>query len=146
AEVEPGTYLLVVDTFVDVPIELEGAYELDVDFVPEPGTEGCAAYLTCQAGSCVCADGLTDCGECVDVKSDDEHCGACGVSCAAGESCDAGACVASGGGGGVEVDPDPNAPQDAEGCGCRVAGRWSDSGTWLALLGLGALGWRRRRG
>lgn len=145
AALEPGSYLLVVDTFVDVPIEMEGAYDLDVDFVPEPGTEGCAAHLTCEAGSCVCADGLTDCGDCVDVQSDDAHCGACGVACGAGEQCIAGACTDDDGGGELEVDPSPTGSSpEASGCGCRTAGG-DGTGAWLALLGLGLLGTRRRR-
>lgn len=41
----------------------------------------------CVDGSCECRLGLTDCdGECVDLRSDVDHCGACGQPCA-------GACV-----------------------------------------------------
>lgn len=41
----------------------------------------------CQAGDVLCGD------TCTDVSSDPDNCGACGVSCAEGESCSAGACV-----------------------------------------------------
>lgn len=146
--VEPGSYLLVVDTFVDIPVEMEGPYELDVDFVPEPGTEGCADYLSCDAGACVCPDpAMTDCGDgCVDLDGDADNCGACGQSCGAEESCVAGSCVTEDDGGELEVIPSPNgaAPAD-EGCGCRAAGRGGSHGWLGALVGLGLFVGRRRR-
>ena len=40
-----------------------------------------------------CATGETDCsGECADLRSDRDHCGACGTVCGAGEACNAGSC------------------------------------------------------
>lgn len=45
------------------------------------------SMLTCEAGSTFCEDG------CVDLKSANAHCGACGVSCTAGQSCCDGVCV-----------------------------------------------------
>lgn len=42
-----------------------------------------------------CASGQQLCsGACVDVQSDEAHCGACGNACAAGQSCEAGQCQA----------------------------------------------------
>ncbi|MEZ4439830.1 MAG: glycosyl hydrolase family 18 protein [Polyangiaceae bacterium] len=152
--VEPGRYLLVVDTYVDMPVEREGAYALDLDFVPDPGSEGCADYLTCDAGSCVCGDGLTDCGDaCVDTESDADHCGACGNACDSGETCAMGACVGGTDGSGGGAGEGGGASNDIEGegsvgCSCRVAGRRSSSRDLpfgLAALALLGLAWRRRR-
>ncbi|MAC25698.1 MAG: hypothetical protein CMH59_04345, partial [Myxococcales bacterium] len=46
-----------------------------------------------------CPTGQVECsGECVDVGSDPDHCGACGTSCGAGEVCSEGSCGLSCGG------------------------------------------------
>ena len=141
-EVEPGRYLLVVDTYVDMPVELEGTYSLDVDFVPQPGTEGCAGHLSCQDGSCICPTaGTVDCGgSCVDLVSDAAHCGTCGNACAQNETCIAGTCEQ----GPTQTEAPPQV-QSAEGitgdhggCGCRVAPNREGDGRWLVLLGLAA--------
>jgi spore germination protein YaaH len=155
ADVAPGRYLLVVDTYVDVPVEREGAYELDVDFVPAPGSEGCAAHLVCDAGACVCGEpGQVDCdGRCSDTAVDDDNCGACGVACSDGERCAMGRCEAvegdppagSGGAGGAPpaAAGDPTA---AVGCSCRLGGSGRGrSGAVLMALALAlAAGCRRR--
>jgi hypothetical protein len=52
-EVTPGRYYVTVDTFVADGLELEGPYDLDVDFTPEPGSVGCSAGEVCDAGNCV---------------------------------------------------------------------------------------------
>jgi MYXO-CTERM domain-containing protein len=145
--VEPGRYLLVVDTFVDLPIEMEGAYELDVDFVPQPGSQGCAQHLVCDAGACVCPDpATTSCGaDCVELMNDDDHCGACDAACGTGERCVAGECEATNDPE-VVVEPSPPTSSSAPdaGCGCETAGGSSEgSWAWLALLGVA--GWRRQR-
>jgi pectate lyase C len=49
----------------------------------------------CTDGDCTCSSAseeLCD-GECVDLTSDTSHCGACGVACAAGQSCEDGTCT-----------------------------------------------------
>jgi len=47
----------------------------------------------CAASRCGCAAGLTACeGACVDTRTSDSHCGACGRRCVAGSTCRAGAC------------------------------------------------------
>jgi len=149
AEVEAGSYLLTVDTFVDTPIELEGPYALDVDFIPQSGTEGCADHLSCSGGSCICDDpSLTDCGTCVDLDADPSHCGACGNSCGTGEQCVSGLCEGEIGAGGSSAIPngvDP--PEDgAGGCSCNAAGQERGSTTWpFALVMAGALATRRSR-
>jgi hypothetical protein len=61
----------------------------------------CAAGFVCQAGRCVC-DGNNDCpsgqsccgGACVDVRSSQTHCGACGAACGSGQTCCSGSCRA----------------------------------------------------
>ncbi len=162
---QPGSYLLTVDTYVDDSIELEGPYELSVSFTPEAGTEGCAAHLVCEAGDCQCADPAhTDCGSlCADLDSDPAHCGACHAPCAANERCEAGQCVPDAPVPDASVSPDasdatelPCCPCPDRGCGCHAAAAGTDDGfgpfgaglpldaalPWLVLLWLWGL--RRR--
>jgi len=58
------------------------------------GLPGCGGSDgSCKDGKCVCETGQTDCsGTCIDTMSDPGSCGACGVTCATGESCLAGSC------------------------------------------------------
>jgi hypothetical protein len=148
-EVVPGRYLLVVDSFVDMPVALEGGYDLDVDFVFEPGTEGCAAHLRCDGGDCVCpeADQLDCDGGCVDPASDADHCGGCGLPCVGDEACVAGRCEPAGSGPDApEPANEATAAPPAEGCSCRLAGPAQTDptrGLWLLALALGC--WLRRR-
>ncbi|NNC19414.1 hypothetical protein HJC22_27220 [Corallococcus exiguus] len=53
-----------------------------------------AALLTgCPEEKVLCTSGLSVCGaECVDLQGDPSNCGACGASCGAGETCQAGVC------------------------------------------------------
>jgi hypothetical protein len=55
------------------------------------------ASQACSAGTCatlLCPIGLMACGaKCRDLQVDTSNCGACGTACAAGQICDAGACV-----------------------------------------------------
>ncbi|RKH40176.1 MXAN_6577-like cysteine-rich protein [Corallococcus sicarius] len=53
-----------------------------------------ASVLTgCPEEKVVCTAGLDVCGaECADLQGDPSNCGACGVTCSAGEVCQAGAC------------------------------------------------------
>jgi len=49
-----------------------------------------------DAGPVECDAIETDCGgTCVDTSTDPAHCGGCGVTCAPGQICNAGACGAS---------------------------------------------------
>ncbi len=151
ASLQPGRYLLTVDTYVANAIEMEGPYALDVTFTPEAGTEPCPAYLVCQQGTCVCPDpGLTDCaGACVDQTRDDAHCGACEAPCAPGTHCAAGTCVADAV---ADAGPPLDASKDAtdlpcyecpdKGCGCRAAPGAEPPGMLLLLMGM--LLWRGR--
>jgi hypothetical protein len=53
----------------------------------------CGTGQTCTAGACACSAGFTGCGfECVDTKTDADHCGACGQDCGSGGACTNGAC------------------------------------------------------
>lgn len=63
-----------------------------------PCDEGCDEFTeVCEAGRCVCRGGLARCGaDCVDTRSDQEHCGECGDPCAGdGGVCQDGGCVAA---------------------------------------------------
>ena len=51
---------------------------------------GCQSDAECPAGQSCCA------GECVDLISDNQNCGACGMACGAGETCSNGACLVEG--------------------------------------------------
>lgn len=131
ATLSPGRYLLTVDTYVEIPLELEGPYALDVTFAPEAGSEPCASHLTCQAGQCLCTDGaLTDCGSaCVDTTSDPLHCGGCGLRCPDDAACVASECQPAPPGPDASTPPDaadatdlPCCPCPDEGCGCAAGG------------------------
>lgn len=64
------------------------------------------------ASGSTCAPGLTACGpECVDLKVDERHCGACGLTCPEGRECNNGVCGCPNGGmecGGTCVDVKTN--------------------------------------
>ena len=54
-----------------------------------------------------CTGGETLCnGECVDLQSSADHCGACDTRCASGEGCHGGACRELPGGGGIDCPPE----------------------------------------
>ncbi len=61
----------------------------------------CCSGQRMANGMCgACAAGFGDCpAGCVDLRTDVRNCGACGVSCAAGEICLNGACTGCGGAG-----------------------------------------------
>jgi len=60
------------------------------------GLAACGEDESSTEATPTCAAGDTLCGSsCVDVRRDSRHCGACGVTCAAGEICSDGACIAS---------------------------------------------------
>lgn len=51
----------------------------------------CGPGELCQAGNCVCAEGLSPCsGVCVDLRTDPDHCGSCMRTC--DDRCSAGRC------------------------------------------------------
>ncbi len=69
---------------------------------------GCTRHQQCCSGTCTtgrqlprnlrnrcaCYDGLTGCnGFCIDLDTDNNHCGACGNACADGRRCCAGTCL-----------------------------------------------------
>ena len=60
--------------------------------------QGCDEHAeTCQAGVCVCRDGLTRCGAaCVDPRADPAHCGECDGACGgAADVCQDSVCAAA---------------------------------------------------
>lgn len=136
ADITPGKYYLVVDTWVnDNDVPLEGSYTVSVDFTPHGGTQGCASHLVCDSGECICEGGLTDCGsECVNTDTDHLNCGECGNICDDGLECIGGECIVAGADGGTTIvdggigDGDtadasflPCCPcPDTGGCGCKT--------------------------
>jgi hypothetical protein len=47
----------------------------------------------CSNGACTCRPGLQACaGQCVDTKSNPNHCGGCGAPCGGGQKCQGGVC------------------------------------------------------
>lgn len=52
----------------------------------------CSKYATTGASLC-CATGSSNCGSCVNTKTDGTNCGACGMTCGAKKTCQNGACT-----------------------------------------------------
>jgi MYXO-CTERM domain-containing protein len=108
------------------------------------GDDGCggscgdcmtAGQVCASGGQCLCGDGSTGCGsDCVDLRSNSLHCGACDNVCGDEEACVAGVCTAG-----------TTPPDDDGGCGCTTVGSGSSSLAWLALLPIAGLFLRRRR-
>jgi len=101
--------------------------------------KSCTAGLVCLEGACVsaCSRGLVPCaGHCVDVRNDQDHCGACDSPCESGFLCDgAGRCDLSCQAGLIEcagrcVDPGVDR-QNCGGCGTTC-------GPGLVCDGIGA--------
>jgi len=57
------------------------------------GTSACKdESVSCTLSACEC-QALSECeGACIDTRTDDDHCGACGVACGAGQTCEDGEC------------------------------------------------------
>ncbi|MFK7991116.1 MAG: FG-GAP-like repeat-containing protein [Sandaracinaceae bacterium] len=111
------------------------------------GTCGdCASGQVCASGGvCQCEGGGTGCGtDCVDVRSDRNHCGGCGIECGDEESCMSGVCQGLDLDGGVRGDGGTG-PEVTGDCGCRVMSGQAPSWPSALVLGLGALVARRRR-
>lgn len=91
-----------------------------------PGCERddqCGGSRTCdtQSHTCVCLSWLTDCdGACVDLSTDEAHCGSCGRTCAPEAICEASTCLCPTG-----LDCDgvcADVAQDPAHCGrCEIA-------------------------
>ncbi|MCD6498003.1 MAG: hypothetical protein J7M25_06815 [Deltaproteobacteria bacterium] len=164
-DVQPGMYLLTVDSWVDShDIQKAGPYDLDVDFAPDPNSQPCRDDQVCDQGTCACPDDLSDCdGACVDTSQDPNHCGSCDRVCDPGAQCQNGDCVSDqvddggmdsgrmGDGGSADASQLPccGCP-DKGGCSCRTAttgrrGQWPlGSGLFVTIL-FGLFWWRRRR-
>ena len=71
----------------------------------------CGPGEVCSGGTCLCDGSLVDCdGECVEVRTDRRHCGACDTPCAADEVCVASECTTS--------EPDGGCVPDCAGREC----------------------------
>lgn len=55
--------------------------------------QDCCNGATCKGNTCACKNGRDECGnDCVNLASDEKHCGRCNQRCAAEEICRDGAC------------------------------------------------------
>ncbi len=82
-----------LDAPADVAQDLssEPAAEVGTDAVNADGSGQDALEETGACGPCDAGSECCD-GECVDVTSDERHCGSCGHACSAGRACTAGSC------------------------------------------------------
>jgi len=79
--------------------------------VNDPDGWGTMTFSDEKLGESQCPDGETECnGTCVDLNSDDSHCGACDVACAEGRRCEQGRCV--------QQDEPDEGTSDESGCQC----------------------------
>jgi len=85
-----------LEAAVDAPPSVDIALDTGTDAGTDTGTDlgrdagrdtGTDAGVVCRQGTVACN------GQCVDTRSDPEHCGRCGEVCTAGRLCAAGACV-----------------------------------------------------
>lgn len=88
----------------------DGRFDALAKVLVRPGSRRAALGLLVGGGAAAVADGaaarhkrkkckppLTRCGKaCVDTRQDSANCGACGIVCQAGETCNAGTCACSG--------------------------------------------------
>lgn len=82
----------------------DGCGCLPYEFCRDNYDNDCDGRADCDDPDCAndpdctdpCAAGQWRCeGECVDIRTDEQHCGACANVCAAGEFCSAGLCIAA---------------------------------------------------
>ena len=121
----------------------------------DDGCEGscgeCGPEQLCAAGGqCLCTNELTDCGDlCIDVRTDESHCGACDHACLPGQRCVGATCVGEGDAGPTGVKRPPlRLLYGGTDCDCRATGAGlGDRTPWVALLCVsvfGAILFRRR--
>jgi hypothetical protein len=140
ADLQPGRYWLVVDTYVDNAVELEGPYTLDVDFAPQAGSQPCGPGQTCIEGVCTGGDEEPSHEE---EPTAEEQPPADDGGFEADGGPDGQADAGEDGSAGDSSDPD-EPPPPSGGCGCGGAGA-AGSGTWLGLLFLALCTQRGRR-
>ncbi|MBN2722652.1 MAG: hypothetical protein JXR95_01120 [Deltaproteobacteria bacterium] len=111
----PGKYYVVIDTYVDNAVELEGVYTFNANFNPDNGTSPCPDGTVCDSGLCVCDTGGILCnGTCTDVSSDNNNCGSCGVVCTGDTICIDSVCESQGTNNDAGVDSEVDSETDSE--------------------------------
>ncbi len=109
-------------------------------FVPCDG--GCGIRETCDGQKCVCETGYKDCGAgCVNIRSDESHCGGCGFICSPGAACINGTCFIENTEPVVSADGGVNEPEIVGCGGCQH----SPLSPIMLLFGLGFACVRKRR-
>lgn len=92
-QVELGDQVLLDDSLFDAPLFLGIAVDSDPEMAPRMRI-GSVPFARATGLSLACNVGETNCnGVCADLQSDPNHCSACGLVCAPGESCLQGACA-----------------------------------------------------
>lgn len=86
-------------------------------------------------GGEVCASGTVCCSDrCVDLDTEDDHCGSCDTACLSGQSCDVGSCLCSSGFADCNIDGDCETDLDTSLASCGACGNacLSDEGSCVA--------------
>lgn len=82
------------DACTALPERCNGADD-DCDGLTDEDSFGlCSGDLVCTDGSCTCPAERACGGGCVDIQTDPDHCGGCGIECDPGQGCVDGGCCA----------------------------------------------------
>ena len=80
----------IVSQLAMAPLDPKGSTKVDVVMTPQSNGAQTAASQACSGGKTKCE------AECVDLKTANNHCGACGSPCAGGSTCQNGFCSSEG--------------------------------------------------
>lgn len=89
-------------------------------------TGWCGSGQYCDAGSCACPAGQTDCsGKCVSLRNDSRNCGSCGHSCPNNKACTGGMCLCT--------EPSDNSDGHCCPVGMSFLSPWAGTGPYCYL-------------